>query len=87
LSDDAFLCAFAPLRFEKMKLSPREKQVLQRMASGETVPMAAHHLQISPHTANHYLRRAYAKLAVHNATEAVAKALTTSDPQLSLSLR
>lgn len=69
-----------------MKLSPREKQILKRLALGETMPAAAAFLGISPHTANCYLRRAFLKLGVHNATAAIVRAMRHSNPALRLSL-
>jgi DNA-binding CsgD family transcriptional regulator len=69
-----------------MKLSPREKQMLERIAEGDTIPTAASVLKISPHTANNYLRSAYLKLGVHNAAAAVARGLTNKNSQLSFRL-
>ena len=58
-------------------LSPREKEVLNALVEGLSYKMIAHRLSISFETVRTHIRRIYEKLAVHNNTEAVAKALRT----------
>lgn len=56
-------------------LSPREKEVLSALVDGLSYKMIAHRLSISFETVRTHVKRIYEKLAVHNNTEAVAKAL------------
>lgn len=56
-------------------LSPREREVLQRMAEGLVQKEIAAALHISPATVNGHVQRVYDKLAVRSSTAAVAKAL------------
>jgi DNA-binding CsgD family transcriptional regulator len=55
-------------------LSPRERQVLERVADGGTNAEIAWLLEISPETVRKHLENAYAKLGVHNRTAAVIAA-------------
>lgn len=57
------------------ELSPREKEVLNALVEGLSYKMIAHRLSISFETVRTHIKRIYEKLAVHNNTEAVAKAL------------
>ncbi len=56
-------------------LSPREQEVLSRLASGYLYKEIAASLGISYDTVHTYIRRIYEKLQVHSRTEAVAKHL------------
>lgn len=56
-------------------LSRREAQVLNLVARGRTVKQIASDLVISPKTVKHHLAATYAKLGVHNRTDAVMLAL------------
>ena len=56
-------------------LSPREKEVLNALVEGLSYKMIAARLSISFETVRTHVKRIYEKLAVHNNTEAVAKAL------------
>jgi len=60
---------------EKSNLTPREREVLQSIASGRRVKEVAADLGVSPTTVQTYLRRVYEKLQVHSQAEAVAKFL------------
>lgn len=69
----------------KKEISPRGLAILERLAKGSTIAGAASDLGISPFTANHHLRRAYARLGVHDKAAAVARILSGPNPQLLLS--
>lgn len=57
---------------ERLKLSHREFQILQLMATGFTGRRIAHELGVSESTAETFRRRAYEKLGVNSACEAIA---------------
>jgi len=56
-------------------LSPRERQILERLVAGSTKGENAERLALSPHTIDGHVRNIYAKLHVNNRSGAVAKAL------------
>jgi DNA-binding NarL/FixJ family response regulator len=56
-------------------LTPKELELLALLADGHSYLNAAHHLHISINTVRNHVRSIYDKLHVHNASEAVAKAL------------
>lgn len=64
-----------PVATPVTELSPREKEVLNALVEGLRYKMIAHHLSISFETMRTHIKRIYETLAVHNNTEAVAKAL------------
>lgn len=66
-----------PKSIPVIELSPREKEVLNALVEGLSYKMIAHRLSISFETVRTHMKRIYEKLAVHNNTEAVAKALRT----------
>lgn len=55
-------------------LSPREQEILDRVARGFTYPEVARQLDIAISTVRAHVRNIYAKLDVHNKTEAVYEA-------------
>jgi len=57
------------------KLTPREQEVLEHLARGYLYKEIASHLGIGTETVRSYLSSIYAKLHVHNRTEAVVKYL------------
>jgi DNA-binding CsgD family transcriptional regulator len=57
-------------------LSPREVDVLTRLALGESRAQAADHLKISEHTLRAYVESARFKLGASNTTHTVARALS-----------
>ena len=57
------------------RLSGREHAVLTALVNGRSYKQIAADLDLSIHTIRTYLRRVYAKLRVHSATEAVSRAL------------
>ena len=54
------------------RLTPREREILGRVAEGRTNAEIAWHLGISPETVRKHLENAYEKLGVHTRTGAVA---------------
>ena len=56
-------------------LSAREREVLDHLVSGESVPSIAALLHISPSTAKTYVSRVYEKLGARNRAEAVMAAV------------
>ena len=56
-------------------LSAREVQILSYLVKGLSQKMIAAELNISIFTVNNHMKKVYQKLHVHNASEAVAKAL------------
>ena len=71
----------APAKFEvnetairSLGLTPRECQILERLASGQSNKELARALDISPNTVKTHIARLYAKLQVRNRVEAIEKA-------------
>lgn len=60
---------------KKVKLSPREAEVLRWAALGKTASETGAILQVSSRTVTYYLTNACAKLQVTNKTHAVARAI------------
>lgn len=60
---------------EEYKLTPREIEVLTRLAEGNNYNEIADVLYISVDTVRHHIRNIYNKLHVHSQSEAVAKAI------------
>ena len=56
-------------------LSPRESEIVQLVAAGETGPEIAEHLHISHATVRTHVRNAMAKLGARSRAQLVAKAL------------
>ena len=55
------------------QLSPREREVLDRLAKGEAYKQIADHLGMSIETLRGHIKSVYQKLHVHSRGEAVAK--------------
>ena len=71
----------APAKFEvnqaairSLGLTPRECEILERLASGQSNKELARALDISPNTVKTHLASLYAKLEVRNRIEAIEKA-------------
>ena len=62
-------------RDERPALSPREREILVRMATGASAPQIARELQISTATVKTHLRNLYEKLGVSERAAAVAEAM------------
>jgi len=58
---------------DNQKLTARESQVLQLIASGCTYSQTAERLGISLHTVTTHIKNMYRKLAVHSAAAAVMR--------------
>ena len=56
-------------------LSAREIEILEWLVKGYSQKMVAAELHLSRHTINNHIKNIYAKLHVHNVSEAVATAL------------
>jgi DNA-binding NarL/FixJ family response regulator len=65
-------------------LTPREREVLQLLASGDLYKEIADHLGISVTTVNAHIRRIYVKLQVRSRGQAVAKFAHLSTPNARL---
>ena len=60
---------------DNQKLTPRESQVLELIASGCTYSQTAERLGISLHTVTSHIKNLYRKLDVHSAAAAVMRAV------------
>jgi DNA-binding NarL/FixJ family response regulator len=59
----------------ELALSPRETEVLSRLAEGMSVPAIARSMFVSPSTAKTYVARLYEKLGASNRAQAIMTAL------------
>jgi DNA-binding NarL/FixJ family response regulator len=60
---------------QEFKLTPKETDVLKELVDGLSYKMIAEKLAITYTTVNSHVKKIYSKLHVHNAAEAVSKAL------------
>jgi DNA-binding NarL/FixJ family response regulator len=58
-----------------LRLSPREKQILQAVFDDQKEDAIAHELGISPHTVNTYFQRMYAKLHVSSRPQLILRVM------------
>jgi len=58
-------------RARRHKLTPREAEIVARLAEGEKRESVAGELKISRHTLDTHVRRAFAKLRLHSITAVV----------------
>lgn len=65
----------AEIRTRVMRLTPRETQILQGMADGESAEIIAETLGISRHTFRTHVQNILTKLGVHSKLEALAQAI------------
>lgn len=65
----------APPKVGEHGLSPRELEVLQLLAEGQSYKTCGHRLSVSVDTIRFHVRRIYEELHVHSKSEAVIKAL------------
>lgn len=63
------------LRSSAARLSPRERQVLERVAAGLSTKAIARQLGLSPHTVKFHLQEAFAKLGAATRSGAVVEAM------------
>lgn len=59
----------------KLKLSPREIDVMRLISRGYTYARAAERLGLSAHTVSSHIKKIYRKLGVHSAGAAVMRAV------------
>ena len=78
----ALLDSAAMARTRLQRLTSRERVVLARAAAGETNPMIAHALFISPGTVRKHLEHIFDKLEVRTRTEAAAIYAQAGQPQV-----
>lgn len=67
------------LQGDNIKLSPKERQLLNLLTQGCSNDAIAHHLAISPHTVKAHFYNLYRKLQVHNRVQAVTWVQQHSD--------
>jgi DNA-binding NarL/FixJ family response regulator len=58
-----------------VELSRREREVLQRLSEGATLPVIAEQLRLSVHTVRNHAQRAMTRLGVHSRGDAVTEAI------------
>jgi LuxR family maltose regulon positive regulatory protein len=61
---------------EAGSLSPRERDILERIASGQSNKEIARNLGIAPETVKSHVKNIFVKLAVDRRAQAVSRALT-----------
>ena len=61
----------------KLRLSPREVQILRALLDDEKELVIARRLQISPHTVHTHMERLHSKLSVRSQSALTIKILTT----------
>ncbi|MCW7497632.1 DNA-binding response regulator [Leptospira levettii] len=62
-----------PLDKPKVYLTDREKQILELLVKGKTIPLVSKFLNLSEHTVQGYVKSIYRKLQVHNRSELAMK--------------
>jgi DNA-binding NarL/FixJ family response regulator len=67
--------ADADARQRLERLTPRERQILERMATGASAPEIARALGMSPHTLRTHVQNILTKLGVHSKMEALVLAI------------
>ncbi|WP_244242741.1 response regulator transcription factor [Leptospira bouyouniensis] len=59
----------SPVDKPKVYLTDREKQILELLVKGKTIPLVSKFLDLSEHTVQGYVKSIYRKLQVHNRSE------------------
>ena len=77
LDEFARLAREGPVREPDVELSPRERDVLQLVADGQTNREVAAALYLSEHTVNFHMKNILSKLHLRNRTQAAAYAIRT----------
>ncbi|MCG6153404.1 response regulator transcription factor [Leptospira bandrabouensis] len=62
-----------PIDRPKVYLTDREKQILELLVKGKTIPLVSKFLDLSEHTVQGYVKSIYRKLQVHNRSELALK--------------
>jgi DNA-binding NarL/FixJ family response regulator len=78
LAQERFVDPSVPVPGSRGKLTRRQRQILQRLANGESATMAARELDVSEETVKTHMKNTLARLGARNRTHAVAIALRES---------
>jgi two-component system NarL family response regulator len=78
LEQERFVDPAVPPSGSRGKLTRRQRQILQRLADGESTTVAARELDLSEETVKTHTKNAVARLGARNRTHAVAIALRES---------
>jgi DNA-binding NarL/FixJ family response regulator len=77
-AQESFLDPAVPPKGSRGKLTRRHRQILQRLANGESTTVAARELDLSEETIKTHMKNLMARLGAKNRTHAVAIALRES---------
>jgi DNA-binding NarL/FixJ family response regulator len=72
---ESFVDPTVPPKGSRGKLTQRQRQILQRLANGESTTVAARELDLSEETVKTHIKTALARLGARNRTHAVSIAL------------
>jgi DNA-binding NarL/FixJ family response regulator len=78
IAQETFVDPAVPPKGSRGKLTRRQRQILQRLADGESTTVAARELDLSEETVKTHMKNALARLGAKNRTHAVAIALRES---------
>jgi two-component system, NarL family, response regulator len=78
LTQESFVDPSVPPKGSRGKLTRRQRQILQRLADGESALLAARELDLSEETVKTHMKNILARLGARNRTHAVAIALRES---------
>lgn len=78
MAQERFVDPAVPAPGSRGKLTRRQRQILQRLANGESATMAARELELSEETVKTHMKNILARLGARNRTHAVAIALRES---------
>lgn len=78
LAQERFVDSGVPAPGSRGKLTRRQRQILQRLADGESATMAARELGVSEETVKSHMKNILARLGARNRTHAVAIAIRES---------
>jgi two-component system, NarL family, response regulator len=78
LAQERFVDSAVPAPGSRGKLTKRQRQILQRLADGESATFAARQLDLSEETVKTHMKNILARLGARNRTHAVAIALRES---------
>jgi two-component system NarL family response regulator len=78
LAQESFIDPAVPPRGSRGKVTRRQRQILQRLANGESTTVAARELDLSEETVKTHTKNIMARLGARNRTHAVAIALRES---------
>lgn len=78
VAQESFVDPAVPPKGSRGKLTRRQRQILQRLADGESTTVAARELDLSEETVKTHMKNALARLGAKNRSHAVAIALRES---------